>query len=130
MSQHEDISRREFFQQSVLKAGKVALASGVVGAAMQSVQAETSPSVPPPSPAEMPKVQYRRLGRTKLEISEIAAPSVADPVRFSVAVQAGVNYFHKADGTFNNLHNREILLKDREKFYLDVVIDNLDEQRA
>ena len=139
MSKHEDISRREFFQKSVLKAGSVALASGVVGAAIQSVQAETTtpatppPVVAPPQPlAEMPQVQHRRLGRTKLKISEIAAPgdSLRDPVMFSIAVKAGLNYFHKADGTFSNPHNREVLLKDRERFYLDVVIDNLDEQRA
>jgi predicted aldo/keto reductase-like oxidoreductase len=49
---------------------------------------------------------------------------------FSLAVKAGVNYFHKADGTFRNPRNREVLLKDRERFYLDVVIDNLEEMRA
>jgi predicted aldo/keto reductase-like oxidoreductase len=134
MSQHEDINRREFLQKSVLTAGTVVLAGGVVGAAIHSAHAETPapPAAPPQPPAEMPKVKHRRLGRTKLEIAEIAAPgdSLRDPVMFSIAVNAGLNYFHKAEGTFSNPRNQEVLLKDRERFYLDVVIDSLDEQRA
>ncbi|MEI6085876.1 MAG: hypothetical protein WCS70_16450, partial [Verrucomicrobiota bacterium] len=123
MSHHEPINRRKFFQKSVFTAGSVALAGGI----LQSVQGET-----PTPPAEMPPVQRRRLGRTKIEIAEIAAPgdSLRDPVMFSVAVKAGLNYFHKADGTFSSPRNQEVLLKDREKFYLDVVIDNLDEDKA
>jgi len=136
MSQHEDISRREFFHKSVLKAGSVALAGGVVSAAIHSVHGETpapAPAAAPPQPlAEMPKVKQRRLGRTNIEIAEIAAPgdTLRDPVMFSLAVKAGLNYFHKADGTFSNPRNQEVLLKDRERFYLDVVIDALEEDRA
>lgn len=134
MSQHNDISRREFFHKSALKAGTVALAGGVVSAALHSAHAETPapPALPPQPAGDMPKVQHRRFGRTKIEIAEIAAPgdSLKDPVMFTVAVKAGLNYFHKANGTFSNPRNQEVLLKDRERFYLDVVIDKLDEQGA
>ena len=133
MNRHEDISRREFFQKSVLKAGGVALAGGVVSAAIHSAHAETTnPATPPQPPAEMPNIRHRQLGRTKIDVSEICAAgdSIRDPMMFALAVRSGVNYFHKAEGTFGNPRLREELLKNREKFYLDVVIDNLEEDKA
>jgi uncharacterized protein len=133
MSKHEDISRREFFQKTVHTAGSVALTGGIVSAAIHSARAETeAPPTPSAPPAAMPKVQHRRLGRTKIEVSEICAAgdSIRDPMMFALAVRSGVNYFHKAEGSFSNPRLREELLKNREKFYLDVVIDNLEEDKA
>lgn len=118
------LNRREFFQKSVLTAGSVALAGSLV----PTLQAQTTTPVAPP--AEMPAVKHRKFGRTKIEIAEIAAPSISDPVMLGLAVKAGMNYFHKAEGTFGHARNREVLLKDRERFYLDVVIDNLEEDKA
>ncbi|MCG3148030.1 MAG: hypothetical protein PCFJNLEI_01472 [Verrucomicrobiae bacterium] len=134
MSEHESMNRREFFQKSVYKAGSVALTGGVLGAAIHNSHAEppATPVAPPQPPAEMPAVKHRRLGRTGIEISEIAAPgdSLRDPLMFSLAVKAGVNYFHKADGSLSNPRNRELITKERDRFYLDVVIDALEEDRA
>ena len=135
MNEREKISRRKFLQNSVANAGVAVLGIGAWGATSLQAHGEEPASPPAPAPephAAMPKVKYRRLGRTKIEIAEIAGPgdSLRDPVMFKVAVDAGLNYIHKADGTFSNPRNQEILLKDRERFYLDVVIDSLEEQHA
>jgi predicted aldo/keto reductase-like oxidoreductase len=133
MNQHSKINRREFLRKSVVHTGMVALTGGVLGATALRARAEETPSTPAPQPlAPMPKVKHRRLGRTNIEVSEICASgdSLRDFVAFSLVVDAGVNYFHKADGAFSNPRNREVLLKNRDRFYLDVVTDRLDEQGA
>jgi predicted aldo/keto reductase-like oxidoreductase len=126
MNEQSRINRRRFLSQSVATAGLFALAG--------SVQAEGTnpPAAPTPPPADMPKVTHRPMGRTKIEISEIAGggDALRDPMMFMVAVRAGVNYIHKADATFINPRNQEVLLKDRSKFYLDVCIDALEEEKA
>lgn len=127
MSHHEPISRRKFFRNSILTTG-AAVTGGLLATNLRPVHAADAPA--PEAPGAMPKVKHRRLGRTKIDIAEIAAPSIGDPVMFNLAVNAGVNYFHKAEGTFSNARNREVLLKDRERFYLDVVIDSLEEDKA
>ena len=117
------INRREFLQKSVVTAGLVTLTG--------RLRAEDTPA-PPAPPAEMPKLKHRQLGRTKIEVSEVvgAGDSLRDPMLFTLAVHSGVNYIHKADGCFSNPRLREELLKSRDKFYLDVVIDNLEEDKA
>jgi len=126
MNEQNSINRRKFLTQSVATAGLFALAGTVQG------EDTNKSATPTPPPAEMPKVKHRELGRTKIEISEIAGAGDAlrDPMMFTLAIHSGVNYIHKADGCFNNPRNQEVLLKNREKFYLDVVIDSLDEDKA
>lgn len=133
MNEHDELNRRDFLRKSVITTGLAAISGSLLGSTVLRAADEpaAAPATPPPAPA-MPKVKHRVLGRTKIEVSEIAAPgdTIKDFVQFSLAVDAGLNYFHKAEGTFSNPRNREVLLKDRERFCLDVVIDRLDEQGA
>jgi predicted aldo/keto reductase-like oxidoreductase len=126
MNKHTNLDRRNFLTRSAATVGLFALAG--------TIRAEDTdkPTAPTPPSVAMPQITHRPLGRTKIEISEIAGAGDAlrDPVMFALATHAGVNYIHKADSCFTNTRNRETLLKDREKFYLDVVIDSLDEDRA
>jgi predicted aldo/keto reductase-like oxidoreductase len=133
MNEREELNRRDFLKKSVVRTGLAAITGSLLGSTVLRATAD-EPAAPPAPPAaeEMPKVKHRRLGRTNIEISELAAPgdTLHDFVMFMLAVNAGVNYYHKAEGTFSNPRNREVPLKDREKFYLDVVIDNLEENAA
>ena len=133
MNERSKINRREFLRKSIVSTGMVALTGGVLGATALRAQAEEASSTSPPQPpAALPKVKHRRLGRANIQVSEICAPgdSLRDSVAFSMIVEAGVNYIHKADDALGHLRNRELVLKNRDRFYLDVTIDNLDEQGA
>ncbi|NQU09653.1 hypothetical protein HQ590_02595 [bacterium] len=137
MNEQQRISRRQFLRRAVVHAGWVAAAGTAFGVAVPRAGAaepapatEALPSVP--AVPDLPKVKYRRLGRTNIEISEIAAgaDSVREDLPFLAAWQAGVNYFHKADAAFGAPRHHAVLLQNRERIYLDVVIDQLDEQKA
>lgn len=137
MSNNKKLNRREFLKDSVLKTGLVALSGGAIGASvLRAVAGETpAASTPAPAPqphAEIPKLKHRTLGRTKIEVSEIvgASDGLGDFLLFMKAWESGVNYFHKAERVFGHPRQREVLLKNRERAYLDVVIDNLQEQPA
>jgi uncharacterized protein len=130
MNEPNRINRREFLHKSVATAGLITLTGGMLGAHAEETAPPAAPT--PPPPAEMPKLKRRQLGRAKIEISEIAGggDALRDPMMFTLAIRAGVNYIHKADGCFSDPRNQEVLLKDREKLYLDVVIDSLEEDKA
>ncbi len=132
MNERENISRREFLQGSVVKAGVVALGAGALGTSVLRVHGEEPPASAPPPHATMPKLKHRRLGRTNIDVSEIvgASDGLGDFMLFMQAWNSGVNYFHKSDRVFGNPRQREVLAKNRDRMYLDVVIDNLDEQGA
>src|ERR1035437_3407226 len=128
MSDTGKFSRRDFLRKSVLGLGLGTLAGSVVPATLRTALAEE----PSPAPSSIPKVKRRRLGRTQIEISEIAGASdgLGERLLFTAAWQAGVNYFHKADVLFHNEWARAILLENREQIYLDVVIDSTSEDGA
>lgn len=133
MHNEEKVNRREFLRDSVVKAGLATLAGGVIGSRLMSARAEEPATTPAPRPTpEIPKVKHRTLGRTKIQISEIAGASdgLGDYLLFMKACESGINYFHKAERVFSSPRQREVLLKKRDQFYLDVVIDSLDEQGA
>jgi hypothetical protein len=106
-----------------------------LGASVLRAHGDEPPAAPAPAPqpaAAMPKLKHRRLGRTQIEVSEIvgASDGLGDFTLFLQAWNCGVNYFHKADRVFGNPRQRDVLLKNRDRIYLDVVIDNLEEQKA
>jgi predicted aldo/keto reductase-like oxidoreductase len=134
MSETSRFSRRDFLRKSILGVGLGALAGSVIPAGLSRAVAEEPAPAPAPAAAggPLPKVKRRRLGRTKLEVSEIAgaADGLAEPLLFAAARQAGVNYFHKAERLFHHDWARAILLNNRDQFYLDVVIDSTTEEGA
>ena len=131
MNQPDGVNRRDFLRKSILGVGLGVLGGGVIGAGLNATAAD-EPAAAAPPPAPIPKVKHRRLGRTKIEISEIAGASdgLGEQLLFTAAWQAGMNYFHKADALFGNEWARTILLKNRDQIYLDVVIDNTTEDGA
>ena len=130
MSQPGQVNRRDFLRKSILGAGLGALAGGLVPAGVRKVLGEEPAAAPaPPPPAPIPKVKHRRLGRTNIEISEVAgaADSLGEQLLFTNAWQAGINYFHKAEKLFQHDWARAVLLKNRDQIFLDVVIDKMGE---
>jgi predicted aldo/keto reductase-like oxidoreductase len=96
-------------------------AAGTVGmAALGSLAADT-PS-PTPAPAKLPR---RRYGRTGLELSALvgAADWSADVI--PMAVDLGVNYWHKAHRWNARTFPEAIKSQPRESYHLEVVVDRV-----
>jgi len=115
------LSRRDFLRTALTATAGLAL-SGVADA--QDQPAAPKHALPPHDP----RVVYRRLGRTGVAISHIAAAWDWNEWLYEEAVKAGVNYWHKIAG-WPQLP--ECLGKlDREAWYCDVVVDSLEEEGA
>ena len=115
-SHHETngLSRREFLRVGATGAMGVALAS--VGGLPVSA-ADTAPA-----PARLPR---RRYGRTGLEISTLVGAYDWSPAIIPLAVQSGVNYWHKAHRWTAETMPAAIKSQPRESYYLEVVVDRV-----
>lgn len=108
-----DLSRRDFIRTVGLAAGSLS----VMGSTATPLVAEET----------KPRMAYRRLGRTDLEVSVVVAGEMPTVRLHQRAFELGVNYWHK----MGNWSHPEVFTKrDRESFYCDMVIDTLDEEGA
>ncbi len=109
----DNLPRRGF-----LKAG----ARGAAGLALAGIGgfAARAPSAPP---GKLPK---RRYGRTGLEISAIVGASDWSPDVIPLAVECGVNYWHKAHRWTAETMPEAIKRQPRESYYLEAVVDRVD----
>jgi predicted aldo/keto reductase-like oxidoreductase len=110
----ERLSRRGFLARATGAAlGGGALLDGVAALGQESA---------------VPRVVYRRLGRTDVKISHIVGAWDWNEWLYGEAVEAGINYWHKIGG-WRELP--EPLRKlDREAWYCDVAIDSFEEEGA
>jgi len=107
------LSRRDFIR--IGAAGSAAIAG--LGALGGNALAETTP------PTQLPK---RRYGRTGLDISALIGASDWNKDVIPLAVQSGVNYWHKAHRWTADTMPDAIKSQPRESYYLEVVVDRVD----
>jgi len=106
------LSRRNFIRVG---------AAGATGIALTGLGALTA-SADDPEKAMLPK---RRYGRTGLEISALVGASDWSADVIPLAVNAGVNYWHKAHRWTKDTMPDAIKSQPRESYYLEVVVDRV-----
>ena len=96
-------------------------ATGAVGVALSGL------GELPVSAADTPSLLLprRRYGRTGLEISALVGASDWSPAVIPLAVQSGVNYWHKAHRWTSETMPAAIKSQPRESYYLEVVVDRV-----
>lgn len=105
------LSRRDF-----IKAGAIgATGIGLTGVSGLTALAEDS----------IGKLPRRTYGRTGLEISSLVGASDWSPDIIPLAVQAGVNYWHKAQRWNADTMPAAIKSQPRESYYLECVVDRV-----
>jgi predicted aldo/keto reductase-like oxidoreductase len=105
------LTRRDFIRVGATGATALAL-TGMGGLKLSA--AESTPRLP-----------RRRYGRTGLEISALVGASDWNPEVIPMAVQAGVNYWHKAQRWTADTMPDAIKSQPRESYYLEVVVDRV-----
>lgn len=140
------LNRRDFIRLGSTGAAAVALAGATAlnASAQQAPPAATppagalpaagQPAAPPPGADQAAsqltgKLPLRRYGRTGLQIGCIVGASDWSPDVIPLAVQAGVNYWHKANYWAKNSKlgpiPEAIKSQPRESYYLEATIDRL-----
>ncbi len=109
-----ELTRREFIRVGAAGATGVALA-GLGGLAAQA-QTQTNATG---------KLPRRRYGRTGLEISALVGASDWSAAVIPLAVEQGVNYWHKAHRWTAETMPAAIKSQPRESYYLEVVVDRV-----
>lgn len=116
MNNHDNepmsLNRRKF-----LRVG----ATGAAGIALYGLEAMGAPAA-----SDSGKLPRRRYGRTGLEISTLVGASDWSPDVIPLAVQSGVNYWHKAHRWTSDKMPDAIKSQPRESYYLEVVVDRVD----
>src|SRR5208283_5545783 len=107
-------TRREFIRVGTAGATGVALAG--LGGLASNARAET---------ATTSKLPRRRYGRTGLEISTLVGASDWSAAVIPLAVEEGVNYWHKAHRWTAETMPAAIKSQPRESYYLEVVVDRV-----
>ena len=105
------LTRRDF-----LKVGATGVALAGLGAL------PVSAADPAPAPLKLPR---RRYGRTGLQISAIVGATDWSPDVIPMAVDAGVNYWHKAHRWTAETFPDAIKSQPRESYHLEVVVDRV-----
>jgi len=120
------LNRRDFLRLGSTGAAGMALTGlGALDASAQQQPAQ--PAAPQPAVPQLPR---RRYGRTGLEISALVGASDWNAAVIPLAVQSGVNYWHKAHRwTAQNMPDA-IKSQPRESYYLEVVVDRVDGDNA
>ncbi len=111
------LTRRDFIRIGSTGAAGIALADW---ATLNASGAETTAG----------KLPRRRYGRTGLEISALVGASDWGPDVIPLAVDAGVNYWHKAQRWNSQTMPAAIKSQPRESYYLEVVVDRVDGDNA
>jgi len=110
------LDRRRFLRASAAGATALALTS------LAEVPAAAQAQPAAPATARLPR---RRYGRTGLEISALVGASDWSPDVIPLAVQAGVNYWHKAHRWTPETFPEAIRSQPREAYHLEVVVDRV-----
>ena len=110
----DGLTRREFIRVGAAGATGMALA----GWNGLTARAEASA----PAAGKLPR---RRYGRTGLEISALVGAYDWSPAVIPLAVEQGVNYWHKAHRWTAETMPAAIKAQPRESYYLEVVVDRV-----
>lgn len=110
-SDEKNLSRRD-----VMRLG----ATGVAAASLASLPVLAAEK---PASGKLPK---RRYGRTGFEISSIVGASDWSSEVITKAVDAGVNYWHKAQKWNADTMPKALKRQPRESYYLECVVDRID----
>jgi len=111
-SDSRSLTRRDF-----IKTG----AAGATGIALAGLGGLTASA----DDASIGKLPRRRYGKTGLEISALVGASDWSPEVIPLAVQAGVNYWHKAHRWTVDTMPPAIKSQPRESYYLECVVDRV-----
>lgn len=112
-SKHE-LTRRDFLRVGATGATGIAL-TGINGLAVDA----------PAEKAPAGKLPRRRYGRTGLELSVLVGASDWSRDVIPLAVEAGVNYWHKAQRWTTETMPEAIKKQPREAYHLEVVVDRV-----
>jgi predicted aldo/keto reductase-like oxidoreductase len=114
MKNHNDsgLTRRDFIRVGATGAAGVALAG--LGGFAASAQSDG-----------MGKLPRRRYGRTGLDLSVLVGAQDWSPAVIPLAVEAGVNYWHKAHRWTADTMPAAIKSQPRESYHLEVVVDRV-----
>ncbi len=107
---HHNLSRREFIRV------------GAAGAAVAGLTGLPVLADEKPARAKLPR---RRYGRTGLQIGWLVGASDWTKELIPVAVEAGVNYWHKAQKWNAETMPEALKRQPRESYYLEVVVDRV-----
>jgi uncharacterized protein len=108
------LNRRNFIRVGAVGATGIALA-GIEGLAADA----------PPAAAAAGKLPRRRHGRTGLEISALVGAADWSKDIIPLAVEQGVNYWHKAQRWTAETMPAAIKRQPRESYYLEVTVDRV-----
>lgn len=111
---HHGLTRRDFIRTSAT--GATALALGGLGGLPAAAAENTA------APAKLPR---RRYGRTGLELSVLVGAADWNADVIPMAVEAGVNYWHKAQRWTAATMPDAIKRQPREAYHLEVVVDRV-----
>jgi len=111
--ENKGLNRRDFIR--VGATGATGLALGGLGA-LKAVAADAG------APLKLPR---RRYGRTGLQISALVGASDWSADVIPMGVDAGVNYWHKANKWTSETMPDAIKSQPRESYYLEVVVDRV-----
>lgn len=95
---------------------------GATGVALAGIGAISVSAADAPAPLKLPR---RRYGRTGLEISAIVGASDWSADVIPMAVESGVNYWHKAHRWTAETMPDAIKSQPREAYHLEVVVDRV-----
>lgn len=115
------ITRRRFMEKG--SAGALAGAAGLCGLDCAGMRGgETASGVK--------KVKQVKLGRTGLKVSLFLGDRMADRKMYELALDAGVNYWHKFGQWVDPAPYDLFQKRDRDSFYCDTTVHTLDKDKA
>jgi predicted aldo/keto reductase-like oxidoreductase len=108
--------KTEFTRRDFIRVG----ATGATGVALASLGALNVAAAAP-----VAKLPRRRYGRTGLEISALVGAADWNPDVIPLAVEAGVNYWHKAQRWSAESMPEAIKRQPREAYHLEITVDRV-----
>ncbi len=108
--------KTEFTRRDFIRVG----ATGATGVALASLGALNVAAAAP-----VAKLPRRRYGRTGLEISALVGAADWSPDVIPLAVEAGVNYWHKAQRWSAESMPEAIKRQPREAYHLEITVDRV-----
>ena len=113
---HHHLHREGFSRRDFLRIG----ATGATGLAIGGLGNFSAGAA-----EAMGKLPRRRYGRTGLEISALVGGADWNPAVIPLAVEQGVNYWHKAQKWNAQTMPEAIKKQEREAYHLEVVVDRV-----
>ncbi|MBC7287444.1 MAG: aldo/keto reductase [Armatimonadetes bacterium] len=117
----QSVSRRRFLRDAIAGLAAAGLGGRALAAGpLRISQAEQEAG------QEQPRMLYRPIESCGIKVSTIVSGPAGDEVQQRMAA-FGVNYYHKVDGCGSKQFRQSV---DWDRNYCDVVIDNLDRDKA